>query len=199
MTTIAVVAAGSVVRQGVCRLLAEASSRFMPEGFASLAEMPAELHPDVVVIDWPNRAVDGLAGLLPADSRAVLLCDPADPPDLAQAIAAGARGFLTRDTEVDDLLLAVDAVRHGGIHLAADMLGMLTGYAEHRHLALGEREIELLHWVTRGLTNEQIGGRMSLTKSTVTSYVRQVRSKLNAANKTDLTRRAIELGYVVPL
>ncbi|MET8280550.1 response regulator transcription factor [Micromonospora sp. NPDC005174] len=198
MTTIAVVAAGSVVRQGVCRLLAEASSRFTPCGFASLAEMPAELAPDVVVLDWPTRAVDALVRTLPTNSRAVLLCDPTDPPDLGRAIAAGVRGFLTRDTEVDDLLLAVEAARHGGIHLAADMLGILTGDTERRHLALGEREIELLHWVTRGLTNEQIGGRMSLTKSTVTSYVRQVRSKLNAANKTDLTRRAIELGYVAP-
>ncbi|MGC4857636.1 DNA-binding response regulator, partial [Micromonospora sp. DT4] len=71
----------------------------------------AELDPDVVVIDWPNRAVDALVRMLPTNSRAVLLCDPTDPPDLGQAIAAGARGFLTRDTEVDDLLLAVDAVR----------------------------------------------------------------------------------------
>ncbi|MFG2046581.1 LuxR C-terminal-related transcriptional regulator, partial [Micromonospora sp. NPDC048935] len=48
--------------------------------------------------------------------------------------------------------------------------------------------------MTKGPSNEQVGGRMSLSKSTVTSYVRQVRSKLPADNKTDLTRREADSG-----
>jgi DNA-binding NarL/FixJ family response regulator len=70
----------------------------------------------------------------------VLLCDPAAPPDLSRAMRAGARGFLTRETAHGDLILAIDAVRRSGLHIAAELLGPLTAARERRH-QLGDREI----------------------------------------------------------
>ncbi|WP_405160841.1 LuxR C-terminal-related transcriptional regulator [Nocardia sp. NBC_01499] len=61
---------------------------------------------------------------------------------------------------------------------------------------LGKREIEALRWVARGLTHRQVGRRMGLTEETVNTYIKRIRSKLDAHNKAALTRRAIELGYL---
>lgn len=196
--TLVVVATGPAVRENVGRLLAGLLPAVAVQTAPALTEVPADPMPDVVVLDWPSSDVRGLARALPPGPRLMLLCDPADPPGLNLAIRAGARAFLTRDPEASDLLLAIEAVERGGLHIAADLLDAMAAGSEQRDHELVEREIELLQWVIQGLTNEEIGRRMRLSKSTVTSYVRQVRSKLNAVNKADLTRRAIELGYVVP-
>ncbi|GAB2640061.1 response regulator transcription factor [Nocardia goodfellowii] len=62
---------------------------------------------------------------------------------------------------------------------------------------LGRREIEALQWVARGLTHRQAGRQMGLTEETINTYIKRIRSKLGAHNKAALTRRAIELGYLV--
>ncbi|MFF5075611.1 LuxR C-terminal-related transcriptional regulator [Actinoplanes sp. NPDC000266] len=146
----------------------------------------------VVVMNWPANGIPDL----PPDSRAVLLCDPDDPPALEPAVRAGARGFLTLDAEPDDVVLAVEAVRHGGLYIAHELLGTLTSVSQRRRQELADREVEVLRWVSEGLTNEQIGLRMRLRTHTVASYLRQLRSKLNAATKAELTERGVELGYL---
>ncbi len=52
--------------------------------------------------------------------------------------------------------------------------------------------------VASGLSHVMIGERMGVTESTVGTYLKRIRAKLNATNKAELTRRAIELGYVSP-
>ncbi|HET6478937.1 MAG TPA: LuxR C-terminal-related transcriptional regulator [Actinoplanes sp.] len=62
--------------------------------------------------------------------------------------------------------------------------------------ALSRREAEALRWIALGLTHRQAGRQMGLTEETINTYVKRIRSKLDAHNKAELTRRAIELGYM---
>jgi two-component system invasion response regulator UvrY len=131
----------------------------------------------------------------------VLLCRPEDPPDLVAALRGGARAFLTREAGVEELLSAVRTAQDGGVHLSAELAQHLivqTTESSADRQPLARREIETLQWVAEGLTHGQISRRMGLTEATVSTYVKRIRTKLNAGNKADLTRVAIELGYVSP-
>jgi DNA-binding CsgD family transcriptional regulator len=60
--------------------------------------------------------------------------------------------------------------------------------------ALSGREATVLRFVARGLTHEQIGRRMGISRHTVDTYVKRVRAKLGVGNKAELTRAALALG-----
>ena len=61
---------------------------------------------------------------------------------------------------------------------------------------LAPREVETLRWMVRGFTQAQIAARMGLSEATVNTYAKRIRAKLNASNKAELIRRAIELGHL---
>ena len=61
---------------------------------------------------------------------------------------------------------------------------------------LAPRERETLHWIASGYTHAQIATRMGLSEATVNTYAKRLRAKLDARNKAELTRMAIEFGLV---
>ncbi|MEO3747900.1 response regulator transcription factor [Plantactinospora sp. B5E13] len=202
---LAVVSGNTIIRSGLAHVLAEAPGVAVRYGVESVTALPTRDDPPaLVVLDlYPQRSTRigaSFWALLPPGSRAIALCRPDDPPNLPAALQGGAHAFLTRESEAAELLLAVETVRQGGLHVSADLLGHLvhqtTPEPAGREPQLASREIETLRWVAKGLTHGQISRRMGLTESTVSTYVKRIRTKLNAGNKAELTRRAIELGYV---
>jgi two-component system invasion response regulator UvrY len=202
---LAVVCASPVVRSGLEQVLAGArlTVRHSVDSLAALRGRGAR--PDLAIIDLYalSGARIGAAfwATLPAGCGAVLLCRPEDPPDLVAALRGGARAFLTREAGVEELLSAVSTAQNGGVHLSPELAQHLivqTTESSADRQPLARREIETLQWVAEGLTHGQISRRMGLTEATVSTYVKRIRTKLNAGNKADLTRAAIELGYVTP-
>lgn len=202
---VAVVAADSLVRAGLTRMLAQVPGIAVRHELADVAVLRGQRQPTLIVLDLHDRPANrtGAAfwGQMPPGHRTVALCRPDDPPDLLAAVQGGATSLLTRRSAAGELQPAVDAARRGALYLSSDLAPTLLRQAtaaapSTRELRLTEREIETLRWVAQGLTHGQIGRRMGLTESTVNTYVKRLRAKLNTGNKAELTRRAIELGYV---
>jgi DNA-binding NarL/FixJ family response regulator len=132
-------------------------------------------------------------------STILLIVPDNDPATLHLADTTGAHGFITRSAEPDQLAIALNTLRSGGSYLSPNLLEHLT---HHPHPAtstpgvLARREIETLRWLAHGLTHRQIARRMNLTEATISTYVKHIRAKLHAGNKAELTRKAIELGYL---
>jgi two-component system invasion response regulator UvrY len=204
--SLAVVCASPVVRSGLEQVLASATRLTVRHSVDSLAALRGRgARPDLAIIDLyalrGARIGAPFWATLPAGCGAVLLCRPEDPPDLVAALRGGARAFLTREAGVEELLSAVRTAQDGGVHLSAELAQHLivqTTESSADRQPLARREIETLQWVAEGLTHGQISRRMGLTEATVSTYVKRIRTKLNAGNKADLTRVAIELGYVSP-
>lgn len=204
--SVAVVCGSPVIRSGLEQVLASAPGLTVRHSVDSLAALPGRpAPPDLAVIDLyalrSARIGAAFWATLPAGCRAVLLCRPDEPPDLVAALHGGARAFLTREAGVAELLSAVGIAQQGGVHLSPELAQHLiiqttAGSADRQPLA--RREIETLQLVAEGFTHSQISRRMGLTEATVSTYVKRIRTKLNAGNKADLTRAAIELGYVAP-
>jgi DNA-binding NarL/FixJ family response regulator len=124
---------------------------------------------------------------------------------VAQAIKAGASGFLVKDTEPVELIRAVRVVAAGDALLSPSVTrrllervaGTLSQTPDTRALdVLTEREREVLGLVGRGLTNEEIGRTLFLSPLTAKTHVSRIMSKLAARDRVHLVVVAYETGLV---
>jgi DNA-binding NarL/FixJ family response regulator len=134
-------------------------------------------------------------------SRVLVLSEFADGARVTDALRAGAYGCVTDHAEDDELLRAVETVAGGGFHISPVLASRLRAEIRLPRVAaappiLGRRETETLRWLASGLTHGEIARRMGLTETTVSTYVKRIRIKLDVRNKAELTRIAIELGLL---
>ena len=126
---------------------------------------------------------------------------------VAQAIAAGASGFLVKDTEPVELIRSVRVAAEGDALLSPSVTRRLLERISGRlHTTvspqlvdvLTEREREVLVLVAAGLSNEEIGARLYLSPLTVKTHVSRVLGKLGARDRVQLVVLAYESGLVTP-
>jgi DNA-binding NarL/FixJ family response regulator len=206
VTSIAIVEDHGIARAGAEQLISSHGNLRLVASVATVAECATlSPYPDVVVLDLsachPADSATTVASL--AEHSAVLVISRySDGRDLVSAFQVGARGLVTRDTDPDVFIAAVQAAAAGCLYVAAE--ATLSVAAEMRRngrsdkAGLATREAEALRLLAYGYTHSQIARRMGVTEATVNTYVKRIRGKLNAGNKAELTRMAIELGYAVP-
>ena len=172
-----------------------------------------ELRPDVVLIDIRMPVLDGLA------ATRQILAQP-DPPQVAvlttfhadeyvySALAAGAAGFLLKDTPPREIAAAVRAVADGTATLSPAVTSkLIDSYvdraaaprrtAARRRLAeLSDREQEVLRLVGRGEPNATIAKQLFVSEATVKTYVSRLLAKLDLANRTQAAILAHEAGLL---
>ena len=193
----------AVVRAGYRRLLDdEAGLRVVAEcgdaesAYAALGPAAAA-SADVLVLDLSMPGRSGLDMLRRARLRwprlRVLVFSMHDSPAMvAQALAAGAAGFITKSSEPALLVAALRRVAAGEqAVLSPDIAGAAQAPgAAPPHQALSAREFEVLRGLAEGLSVEQIAARLHLSPKTVSNYQTQVRQRLGLQTAVDLLHYA---------
>ncbi len=177
-------------------------------------EQATVTRPDVVLMDirmpdgdglWATEQIVGDPAL--ASTHIVIVTTFELDEYVAQAIRAGASGFLVKDTEPVDLIRAVrvaavgDALLSPGVtkRLLERVAGGLKPVPETTALdRLTDREREVLALVGRGLTNTEIGGELFLSPLTAKTHVSRIMTKLDARDRVHLVVVAYETGLVQP-
>jgi DNA-binding NarL/FixJ family response regulator len=156
--------------------------------------------PDVVVADvtMPDGSVlDVLGELVRAapDARVLLLSATDDPAAVSTALARGARGFLSKETDSDVLATHVRDVAAGKTVLDARSAAAVAarlrdpGPAE----ALSTREVEVLRLVAEGKSNPEIGKSLFVAASTVKTHLDRAYAKLGVSDRAAAVARAKDL------
>ena len=193
----------AVVRAGYRRLLDdEAGLRVVAEcgdaesAYAALGPGAAATV-DVLVLDLSMPGRSGLDMLRRARLRwprlRVLVFSMHDSPAMvAQALAAGAAGFITKSSEPALLVAALRRVAAGeDAVLSPDIAGAArAASAAAPQLVLSAREFEVLRGLAEGLGIEQIAARLHLSPKTVSNYQTQVRQRLGLQTAVDLLHYA---------
>jgi two-component system invasion response regulator UvrY len=201
---VAVVASSPLMLGGLTHVIDHADGLHVAYQVPVITALPGPAASAVIVIDILGVKVEATDywSLTPEGAPIVALSTPENAPGLMAAVRGGVHALLSREAETADLLLAIRTARRGGLYLAPDMFGTVVAAAsqrpDSRRNDLTRREIEALRYLAEGFTHGQISRRMGLTETTVSTYVKRIRHKLHAGNKAELTRRAIELGYVEP-
>ncbi len=125
-----------------------------------------------------------------------------DDATVFTAMRAGARGYVLKDAQKDDVLRAIRAVGRGEAifspGIAARLMNFFTtarpAASRESFPLLTGREREMLHLMARGASNTEIARLLSLSTKTVANYVSTILSKLQAADRQEAVLRAREAG-----
>lgn len=191
-----------LIREGLAAVL-RAEPDFEVVGEASNGEEAIErfleLSPDVVLMDLRMPVMDGLGAtraILEASpwARIVVLTTYDGDEDIHRALAAGARGYLLKDTLRTELVSVIRAVQRGQRGIPGAVAARL---AEHMpRVALTPRETEVLELVAQGLSNAGIGERIGRTEGTVKVHLKNILQKLSVADRTEAVTTAIRRGHI---
>ncbi len=153
---------------------------------------------DVVVVDLRLGRHSGLTVVeavraLGVSASVAVLTSYADSAAASEALRAGARGFLLKDTGSAELVDRLRAVAAGDVVVDGRVAQALGAPEEE---VLTAQEIAILGAVARGMTNRQIGAELYLSHHTVKEYLARVMRKLGTRRRAETVIRAVELGVL---
>jgi DNA-binding NarL/FixJ family response regulator len=174
--------------------------------------LAAEHRPDVALVDIQMPVLDGIEATrrIAADERlagvhVVILTNYGLDEHVYAALKAGACGFLVKDTEPADLLHGVRVAARGDALLSPAITRRLIGEYLSRPggaglsaglEALTNREREVVALAARGLSNDEIAGRMVISPATAKTHISRAMTKLHARDRAQLVVFAYESGLV---
>jgi DNA-binding NarL/FixJ family response regulator len=172
----------------------------------SAVEMARDLQPDLVIMDVTMPVLNGIEATrqIRADhpsTRVIGLSMHPERQFIMEMLAASASGYLPKDTPLEELLAAIEAVQRGEVFLSPKVTGVLVsecigGVPESGTFCgtLSPREREVLQLVSEGKNAKEIGHLLNISSKTVEGHRRQVMEKLKLYSVAELTRYAIREG-----
>jgi DNA-binding NarL/FixJ family response regulator len=168
------------------------------DGAQALAQTLA-LVPDVLLLDLGLRKLDGLGVMealqrAQAPTRVLVVTARLDETSIRSALALGAAGYLPKDEDSDELLLAVRRVAQGKRYISEDIARLFTPGAQTTPPGkLTTSEIAVLQLVGSGLTSKEISLRLGTSEATARKHRENIRRKLGIRNSAEMAAYAIRL------
>jgi DNA-binding NarL/FixJ family response regulator len=176
----------------------------------SVVELAAQLNPDVVIMDLRMPGMDGIQAtrhLLGADPTVgvVVVTMFEDDDTVFAAMRAGARGYLLKGAEQDEILRAIRAIAAGeaifGPTIARRIVEHFSsggGAAQPAFPTLTTRERQVLELIATGRGNAAIAHQLGLTLKTVRNHVSHIFLKLQVPDRATAIIKARDAGYGTP-
>ena len=199
----------AVVREGMKALIAiKPDMQVVGEAVdgVTVVEQARLLQPDVILLDLLMPRQDGLVALRAIkrenpQARILVLTSFGEDEKVWSAINGGALGYLLKESSPQRLIQAIRDVYRGesSLHpkIARKLMGKFKQQPQQTSApALTEREVEVLKLLAEGLSNEQIGKLLKVSKRTVGKHVSNILEKLHLANRTQAALYALRQGLV---
>jgi two-component system response regulator NreC len=203
----------TLVRNGLRKILQERPDWEVVAETGSGRDAVSEalaLTPDVAIIDITMPLLSGIEATrqitrrLP-DVRVLILSMHANEAYIIQALEAGAKGYLLKDSADKELLQAVEAMAAGKSFFSpAVSKVMLDDYVRHltqkgqsdRYDTLSEREREIFQLIAEGHSNKEIAAMLSVSPATVETHRAHILQKLDVHNTAELVLYAVRRGVI---
>jgi NarL family two-component system response regulator LiaR len=196
----------AVVRQGLRSFLGVSDDLEVTGEAAEgrqAVDLAHRLHPDLVTMDLLMPSLDGVTAIatirreLPS-IQVLVLSGYLDDHLIAEALHAGAVGYLLKGTAAEDLQRAIRAAAAGQVQLSPEVA---TRLVRDVHLPGGtprltRREEEVIVLLARGRANGQIARELHIAPQTVKTHVSNILGKLNSQSRTEAALHAMRVGLV---
>ncbi|MBH5319789.1 response regulator transcription factor [Paenibacillus sp. GSMTC-2017] len=186
-------------------LVGEASS-----GVEALEQISI-LSPDIILMDIRMPDMGGIDATkeitrLHPTVKVIILTSFSDQDHALPAIRAGAKGYLLKDIEPDDLAIAIRRVQDGKVELHPDIASQLMNQyvslyngdvnneEPQQHDLLTKREQDVLSLIASGMSNRSIATELVITEKTVKTHVSHILSKIGVTDRTQAALYAVKHG-----
>jgi two-component system, NarL family, invasion response regulator UvrY len=205
VTSVLVIDDHPVARQGCRRVLERIgiTSIFEAGDVVTGYELFGRHRPDIVVVDLAlgDNRLDGLSLVRRFNSEnpkahILVLSMYGDPNIVSRALEAGATGYILKDTAVDDLLEAFQAVQVGNSYLSPDLASQVAVRTPSRQDPLAEltpRQLQTLTLLAEGKDYSRIARDLNVSYKTVVKVSYQLKRKLSARDLSQLIQTAVRL------
>ncbi len=189
-----------VVRKGLAGYL-QVMDAFELVGEAATGEealdLCATVMPDVVLMDLEMPGMGGQAATQAIKAQhpnvqVVVLTSYDDGTHVTAALDAGAKGYLLKNADVQQIADALAAAHTGQSVLSPEATAALIHARNEPQIDLKLRERQVLELMAAGLTNPQIAEKLHLSRATIKYYVGEILSKFGAATRTEAVAYALE-------
>jgi two-component system response regulator DegU len=196
----------TMLRQGLRRSLETEGINVVAEASngEEAIKVALDAKPSVVLMDVSMPQLDGIEAtrrLMAADSRqrVVILTMHIDRDVIERAMKAGAVGYMTKDSTVKEVVMAIKLAANGdrilSPRLAELMLAGAKTAAEPESI-LTNREEELLQHIANGLATSEVASAMYISQKTVKNHLASIYEKLQARDRTQAVLTAVKMGIV---
>jgi len=171
-------------------------------------EKAAKAQPELVLMDIQMPQMNGIEAtrrIVEANNRTrvVMLTMFGDDDSVFAAMRAGARGYVLKGADEEEVLTVLDAVAGGGAHFGPEIAERLMSFFSNTPKAappsedfpeLTSREVEVLDLIARGRSNTEIARQLYLSPKTVRNHISSIFTKLQVADRAQAIVRAREAG-----
>jgi DNA-binding NarL/FixJ family response regulator len=191
-----------IVRQGLVALLATVPEMQVvaeaSDGQQAVA-LYRQHHPDVTLMDLRMNSMNGVETTRAIraefpNARIIVLTTFDGDEDIYRALQAGARGYLLKGMDTEELLAAIRTVHSGKSRIPAPVAERL---AERMNTpSLTDRETEVLRLIVGGNSNKEIAAALFISEATVKTHINSLLSKLGVSDRTQAATTALQRGIV---
>ena len=199
----------TLVRTGIRRLL-EDSKQVKIVGEANCGEdslaLAHNLKPDIILMDVNMPGIGGVEAcrrILEKDpkQKIIALTIYTEKTFPKRMLEIGAKGYLTKECGVAEMIEAIKIVNAGGAYIAPSIaqqlaLSLLPGNELNPIDKLSRREFQVMLMISHGLSNLEMSEKLCLSPKTISTYRLRLLEKLGAHNEVDLLKIAVEQGMV---
>ncbi len=193
----------TMLRQGIRRALESEGIKVVAEASdgAAAIRLALEHKPDVVLMDVSMPGMDGIEAarrLVEADGRqrVVMLTMHIDRDVIDRAIRAGAVGYLTKDSSISEVILAIQLAANGDRPMSPRLASAMLDEARREDALISAREEEVLQLVADGFGTNEIAERLYISGKTVKNHLASIYEKLDARDRTQAVLMAVKMGIV---
>jgi len=209
MINVVIVDDHDLVRLGIRKLLANVTDiKVVGEagsGEASI-NLVRDLKPDIVLMDLKMPGIGGLEAthkLMRVNPKIKVIVVTAhdEEPFPYRLVRAGAAGYVTKNTNVDELVNAIHKVASGQVYITPEIaqkmaLRQVSDASKSPFAQLSERELQVMWMITRGQKVNEIAKKLCLSPKTINTYRYRLFEKLNVRNDVELTHLALRYGML---
>jgi len=200
----------AILRHGLKRIL-EAEPDMAVVGDAAngadAVKRVRQIKPDVVIMDVSMPEQDGIESLRQiiktTTTRVLILSVHLEHQVIADAVSAGASGYLVKDSLDTELVSAVRTIMHGGIVFSPSVSKILADTTQHAPAgiarsmeSLTSREREVFMLLAEGRTPTEVAGSLFVSPKTVHTHRQHIMEKLGLRTTTELIRFALREGVI---
>ena len=199
----------TMVRQSMRRSMQDAGFDIVGEAGdgAEAVRLAETLRPDVVLMDVSMPVLDGVeatrqvrAGDAPDRPQVVMLTMHADADVVRRALQAGAVGYLTKDSSIDEVVEAVRLAASGdgavSPGLAAALLREAATAAPDPTSQVSAREVEVLQLIAEGASPPEVAEQLFISVKTVKNHLSSIYEKLDASDRTQAVLKGLRMGII---